>query len=280
MERWLEIAHPYGKSGMKYLQIRPPPGNPASANLRSRPSEGATVIPYAEAGPYKPLIWMKRFSIEDQRVFFSNSFTGESVWAGTPEAKALLNRMDYILQPPREEREAFEAWKAARDAPPLTEEEVTAREAERENALTRAERDQQRREAEAQAAERQRQLDAAAATSRPANIPRIAPENLAAEGARLLAMDYNGLQQFFGFPRGRLPEAETKQLEKIAKRFLSLMYHPDVSLEILGEALSRDLFQKLNNKFGRDIGSPPRPNLIGSSKKHMKICQRCGNYKI
>jgi hypothetical protein len=272
MEEWVEIENPYGERANLYMQVKPRPSNPANTNLRIRPSEGATVIPYAEAGPYKPRIWMKRFSAEDQAVFFTNIFSGESIWAGSDEARAAVNRMTYILPPPPGEKEALEAWKAARNAPPAAApRELTAAEREAEGVRREREqeiqdRNQQRREAEAQAAERQRQVDAGHAQAPAVAIPRIAPENLEAEGARLLAMDYNRLQEFFGFPRGPLPAAQARELDKIGKKFITLIYHPDKTAAVLGQADAASLFERLNNHLGKNIGAPARTKLVGQGK--------------
>lgn len=116
-ETWIEVKNPFG-TNMKYLRVEPP-GAPGDARLRStKPPAGAKLIPLAETGPYERKIWMKRFSEEDQAVWFANWFTGESVWAGTPEAKKITNRLEYVLPPPSGgEREKFEEWYKANYTP-------------------------------------------------------------------------------------------------------------------------------------------------------------------
>ena len=115
-ETWIEIINPFG-TNTKYLRVEPP-GAPIDARLKSRPSEGAKLIPLAETDPYKKKIWMRRFSEDDEKVWYMNWFTGESVWAGTSEAKKILKRLIYVLPPPSGgEREKFEAWYKANYTP-------------------------------------------------------------------------------------------------------------------------------------------------------------------
>ena len=129
-------------------------------------------------------------------------------------------------------------------------------------------RRQEREAAEAAAAERQR-----LAAERESDIPRKRDE-LTAEANAVLRMNKDQIQEFFGFPRGELPD-ETKRRLQTAGRKMVQKFHPDKTSEILGAAAASEFFSKLNIKLAV-LALTPRDVLIGTGRKRCKKCPKCG----
>jgi len=142
---------------------------------------------------------------------------------------------------------------------------------EKQERLRGAEEERRRQEREvAESAEQERQR---LASERESDTPRIRDE-LTADANAVLRMNKDQIQEFFGFPRGELPEESRRKLQTVGKKMVQ-KFHPDKTSEFLGPAVASEFFSRLNIKLAV-LALTPKEVLIGTGRKGSKKCPKCG----
>ena len=301
---WAEVINPYyGPPAQKYvyLEVIPYPANPGAPRWQEEEPASVTIIPFESLQQgVKNRIWVRRF--QNRKVLLINEYTNESIVSGSPESNARQKDFTYIFPIPPYEEEEFQAWKESKRAPVAPRAPSPPRAAPPPRQLTPAEREmeaarreqiREKEELRREQQERKRELEEES-RRREAEVPEVAEprttkrmttrEELIEEAAKIMSMDYNKIQEYFGFPKGKLTDPDVrKKLNNKARTWLLKNYHMDKTMHILGEVQSNHLFMTLNKKLGTNASFPTRAFLIqtsGDGKKKRRVrCMHCGLLK-